>query len=275
MKMKHNPFYGVTLMTAPDSPGGGDGSADNGDAAPGNAEKQLENAFGEAGSGAAAEGAEPPDGTVKGEGPGGGPDTGSETKPPAWAGQLPKETRENPEAMAKLAGFAKVGDLAKAFLEREGKAASNEAGRPETAEGYVFAKEGDGGPEFARAAFEANLTKTQAETLYKSMKELGAAKLSALREEGGRRVRETAAALAAEYGPRYAEKMELLTRGLAAAGPGVAGLIKEAGLAGEPEIVKAFIAFGEMTSESGSSRGSGAGEPLKSVFEGGSFDYKT
>ena len=279
MKMTRNPGYGVTLMTAPDGLGGGDaanGSADNRAAAPGNAEDQLEKAFGEAGGGAAAEGVKPGAEPVKGEKAAGGTETGSETKTAAWADQLPRELRENPDTQAKLAKFAKVGDLAKAFLELEGKAAAFEAGRPETAEGYGFAKAaGSDGAAVAAAAFEAGLTKTQAESLFKSLGEAGAAKIAEMQKDRAARHRETAAALAAEYGSAYPEKMELLTRGLAAAGPGVSGILARAGLSGEPEIVKAFIAFGEMTAESGSSRGGGAGEPLRSVFDGGSFDYKT
>jgi hydroxymethylglutaryl-CoA reductase len=85
---------------------------------------------------------------------------------------------------------------------------------------------------------------------------------------------ETAAALEKEYGSRYKEHMEFLTRGLAAAGQNVARLIADAGLSGEMEIIKAFIAYGKMTAESGANRGSEAGASLQSVFDGGTFDYK-
>jgi hypothetical protein len=86
-------------------------------------------------------------------------------------------------------------------------------------------------------------------------------------------MQETAAALRKEYGAQYEPKIEHLTRGLATAGPNVGRLLTEAGLAANPEIVKTFIAFGAMTAESGSTRGGGEAQPLKSIFEGGGFDY--
>jgi len=264
------------------------GSADGGTPAPANAEKSLANAFGAAG----ADGKKPADKPGSGDASSGGQQTGSEVKLAAWCEQLPPEMRNNPDFAAKLAKFQKVGDMAKSYLELEsrtanggipGKEASTEevasfwekAGKPKTADGYAFAKDKDNeGAVFADAAFKANLTAAQADALFKNLNEAGAARLAAAQQAQLQQLTETDTALKAEYGSKYQEKMELLTRGLAAAGPNVGSLIRQAGLAGNPEIVKTFIAFGEMTAESGAARGKGAGESLKSVMDGGSFDFK-
>jgi hypothetical protein len=278
----------VMLMFAPD--GVSSGSAEGGVPAAANAEDQLTGAF----SGAAgADGEKPAAKPDKGSSAAGGTETGSDAKLAAWADQLPPEIRGNPELAAKLAKFPKVGDMAKAFLELEGKTEGvtipgknataeeaaafwEKAGRPKAADGYSFAKNKESeGPAFAEAAFRANLTTAQADAMFKNLNEFGAVRLKAMQQAQAQQVKETAAALAAEYGSKYEEKMELLTRGLAAAGPNIGKLLSQAGLAGNPEIVKAFISYGEMTAESGASRGGRAGETLKSVLDGGSFDFKT
>jgi hypothetical protein len=285
----HNLMNRVMLfLLAPD--GAGSGSAENGAPAPGNAEDQLASAFtGGAGAAGAQPAAEPKDGDkAAGETQ---PDGG--IKLAAWTEQLPPEIRGNPDTAAKLAKFAKVGDMAKAFLELEGRAASGgvpgkdaaaeevaafweKAGRPKTADGYAFAKDAEhAGAEFAAAAFGANLTAAQADAMFGALNGLAAQRLQASAQARQRQMKETAAALAAEYGSNYQEKMELLKRGITAAGPNVAAILEQAGLAGNPEIVKAFIAFGEMTAESGAPRGRGSGEPLKSVMEGGTFEFKS
>jgi hypothetical protein len=269
-------------MLAPE--GAENGLAEGGTPAPANAENQLLGAFG-----ANADGGKPAVKPVEGDTPAGGKQTEGGVKLAAWADQLPPEMRGDPEAAAKLARFAKVGDMAKAFLELEGRPAVpgkdadpeeaaafwEKAGKPKTAEGYAFAKDdGNDGGVFAKAAFEANLTGAQADALYRRLNAAGAERLQAAERGREAQLKETAAALSEEYGSKYQEKMELLARGLAAAGPNVGGLIRQAGLAGNPEIIKAFIAFGKMTAESGSSKGGGAGEPLKSVHDGGSFEFK-
>jgi hypothetical protein len=266
------------------------GSAEKGTPAPVNAEESLANAFGGA---AGADGKKPDAKPATGEAAAGGKQPGSEKiELAAWCDQLPPEMKNNPDSAAKLAKYQKVGDMAKAFLELDGKAASGgipgkdatpeevaafweKAGRPKTADGYSFAKDKENdGALFAEAAHKANLTAAQAEALYKNLNEAGAVRLNAVMQEQARQMKDTANALQAEYGSKYSEKMELLTRGLAAAGPNVGNIIRQAGLAGNPEIVKAFIAFGEMTAESGAARGKGAGGSLKSVLEGGTFEFK-
>lgn len=286
--MLRNLIRGMLMFLAPD--GAGSGSTEGGTPATANAEDQLTDAFT---GGAGAEGGKPADKPDKGDTSSGGTRTGSgEVKLAAWAEQLPTEIRGNPDAAAKLAKFAKVGDMAKAFLELEGKAANGgipgkdataeetaafweKAGRPKTADGYSFAKDKENnGSVFAEAAFKANLTAAQADAMFKILNEGGAAMKQAFALERARQMKETAAALMTEYGSKYQEKMELLTRGLAAAGPNVGSLIRQAGLSGNPEIIKAFIAFGEMTAESGAARGGKAGDTLKSVTEGGSLEFK-
>ena len=285
--MQRNLDRGIPIMLSPD--GAASGSADNGTTAPGNAEETLTNAFKGA---AGADGEKPVAKPEQGNKAQGGTQPESEVKLAAWCEQLPPEIRSNADMAAKLAKFAKVGDMAKAFLELEGKASGvvipgkdaaaeavtefwEKAGKPKTAEGYAFAKDKEqDGAVFAQAAFNANLTAAQADAMFKSLNAMGAQRLQAAQQLQSQQVKETAATLTAEFGSRYQEKMELLTRGLAEAGPNVAALLGQAGLAGNPEIIKAFIAFGEMTAESGSVRGKGAGEPMKGILEGGSFEYK-
>jgi len=266
--MLQNLIRGMLMFLAPD--GAGSGSAEGGASAPANAEDQLNNAFtGTADAG----GKKPADKPDTGDASAGGTKPASEVQLAAWCEQLPTEMRSNPDTAAKLAKFQKVGDMAKAFLELEGKTASS--GIPETADGYSFAKDKENnGSEFADMAFKAKLSTAQADAFFKILNEGGARRLQAAQMAQAQEMKETAAALAAEYGSKYQEKMELLTRGLANAGPNVGNLIRQAGLAGNPEIIKAFIAFGEMTAESGAIRGKEAGESRKSVKDGGTFSYK-
>ena len=274
-------------MLAPD--GAGSGSAEGGAPAPANADL-LTNAF------AGADGqkpAEKPDGekNAGGTGTGSGSDN-SDLKLSPWSDQLPAEMRNNPETAAKFAKFGKVGDMAKAYLELEGKANGvvipgkdataqataefwEKVGKPKAADGYSFSKDTDSdGASFAQAAFASNLTEGQAAAMLKNLQEIGLRKQQSYLENSKRQQAEAAAELEKEYGSRYKENMELLSRGLASAGPNVARLLADAGLSGEIEIIKAFIAFGKMTAESGAPKGGEAGASLQSVFDGGTFDYK-
>jgi len=268
------------------------GSAEGNAPAPANAENTLSNAFG---GDAGTEGKKPDAKPTQGKDADGGKKSEGE-KLAAWCEQLPPEMRNNAETAAKFAKFQKVGDMAKAFLELSAEAAVKaggvaipgkdataeavaefweKAGRPKTADGYSFAKDTElEGDAFAQAAFKANLTSAQADVLFKNLNELGAAQIQAAQEARAQQVKETASVLSAEFGSKYQEKMALLTRGLAAAGPNIGNILRQAGLAGNPDIIKAFIAFGEMTAESGAFRGGGAGEALKSIEEGGSFEFK-
>ena len=275
--------WGTRVMLAPD--GAGSGSTEGGAPAAANADL-LTNAF------AGADGAKPADKPAQGNDAAGGTEPKGETKLEPWADQLPAEMRNNPELAAKLAKFTKVGDMAKAYFDLEGKASGvtipgkdakpeavsefwEKAGRPKAADGYSFAKDKESdGATFAAAAFSANLTEAQATAMLKNLREIGARNQQAYQDRIKQQQTETAAALEKEYGSRYKEHIELLTRGLTAAGPNVAKILVDAGVATEPEIVKAFIAFGKMTQESGAHRGGGAGDAIKSVMDGGTFDYK-
>jgi hypothetical protein len=231
--------------------------------------------------------------TAVGDGNAGGGDHQPEGELPklaAWAEQLPQELRGNPEAAKSLAKYAKVADVVNALLEAEAKLAGGgipgtdakpedvaayweKLGKPKDAGGYSFAKE-PGAEAFANAALGANLTESQAGALYAALNGLGKRQAEAALEELNRQIAGTDAALKKEYGAKYAEKVNLFISGCDAAGPEVRKLLYRAGLGGNPDIIKAFIAYGQLNAESGSPRGGGAAQPLKPVNEGGWWDYK-
>jgi hypothetical protein len=219
---------------------------------------------------------------------GNGGDTGGkpgEAKIPAWHEQLPPELKGN----AGLAEYQKVGDVAKALLDLKGKAgvelpgetASPEElaafweklGRPKEPGGYSFAKDAEN-EGIARMAHAANLTERQAAALFEQMKSYGTARMQSMHEAQTAELAETERTLKAEFGTRYPEKIEFLKRGLSAAGQGVGTVLQRAGIAGNPDIVRAFIRYGELTAESGGARGSPTAGPLKPAAEGGWWDYE-
>jgi hypothetical protein len=218
--------------------------------------------------------------------------TGSEpeVKLAPWAEQLPPELRGNPDVAKNLAKYAKVGDVVKALLDTEAKLAGGNApgtdakpeevaaywekqGKPKTAEEYSFAKE-PGALEFAAAAHGANLTAGQAEALYKRLTDLGQKQNHAAQEASQKQILEADALLKKEYGAKYPEKINLFIQGCDAAGKDVRRLLYQSGLGGNADIIKAFIAYGQANAESGATRGGGAAQPLKSVNDGGWYDYK-
>jgi hypothetical protein len=198
---------------------------------------------------------------------------------------LPPELKGN----AGLAEYQKVGDMAKALLDLKGKAGINlpgesaspeelaafweKLGRPKEAGGYSFAKDAENA-DIARMAHAANLTESQAAALFERMKSFGTARMREMRQAQDTELRETERALKAEFGSRYPEKAEFLKRGLAAAGKNVGAALQNAGIAGNPDIVRAFIRYGELTAESGGARG-GSADRQKSLMEGGTFNYQT
>jgi hypothetical protein len=207
-----------------------------------------------------------------------------EAKVPAWHEQLPPELKGN----AGLAEYPKVGDMAKALLDLKGKAGVElpgekagpeelaafweKLGRPKEPGGYSFAKDAENA-EIARMAHAAHLTESQAAALFREMKSFGTARMQQMQQAQTAELMETERTLKAEFGSRYAEKVEFLKRGLAAAGQNVGAVLQKAGIAGNPDIVRAFIRYGEMTAESGGARGGTTAGPLKSIYEGGGFDY--
>jgi hypothetical protein len=179
--------------------------------------------------------------------------------------------------------------MAKALLDLKGKAAVTlpaetaspeehtafweQLGRPKEAAGYSFAKDAENA-EFARIAHAANLTEGQAAAMMRQMQTLRTAQLQGMKQAQVAELAETDRLLKAEFGGRYPEKLEFFKRGLAAAGQNVGAVLQQSGIAGNPDIVRAFIRYGEMTAEAGGARG-GAAEKQKSLMEGGTFSYKT
>jgi hypothetical protein len=187
---------------------------------------------------------------------------------PTWATQVSKEYRENPEYAGTLAAFEKLDDLVKGYFEVQGKSGIPGAdakpeelaafwkklGHPENPEGYAIAKDQNAGT-FISAAHAARLTDEQATALWKSVSESTARQLTAVQEAQAAEIAATDALLQKEYGEKYAYALEMFKRGI---GDGeLKAHIINAGLAGKPEIVKAFIARGESLQESGSPKSGG------------------
>ena len=187
-----------------------------------------------------------------------------------WADQLPEDMRGNKDIAKRFMGFKKIGDLAKSYMELEDRVAKSNV--PESSEGYDIAKEQDAAG-FLKMAMESKLTNEQATALYKQVRSLGESSIQALQQAQKEQLSTTDTALKAEYGAKYPEKIEFLKRGLAAAGGQVASVLRNAGIAGHPDIVRTFIAFGEMTSESGGAKGKQS-HSVKSLMEGGQFSYE-
>jgi hypothetical protein len=182
---------------------------------------------------------------------------------PTWATQVSKEYRENPEYAGKLAAFEKLDDLVKGYFDAQGKSGIPGAdakpeelaafwkklGHPEKPDGYTVAKD-QNTETFISAAHAARLTDGQATALWKEVSESAARQTAAAQSAQAAEMAATDAALKKEYGDQYEYALEMFKRGI---GSGeVRTLITRAGLAGRPEIVKAFIALGASTQESGS-----------------------
>jgi hypothetical protein len=213
---------------------------------------------------------------------------------PTWVEQLPKKLTGDPDSAARLATFKSIDDLVKAYLDVSAKAGDATAlpgkdatpkevqafyerlGKPKEARGYSFAKNS---PDFAQVAFAANLSESQADALYKaSLAQLDDARAgvqAALAQD----FQATDILLQKEYGEKYGEAIALMTRGMGN-NPKTGELspigraLVDAGLAGKPEIVRAFIELGRATSEGTAVDGRpGSGRP-QSVLEGRGFDWK-
>ena len=182
---------------------------------------------------------------------------------PTWATQVSKEWRENPEYAGKLAAFEKLDDLVKGYFEAQGKsdipganakpeelaAFWRKLGHPEKPEGYTVAKDPNA-LTFISAAHAARLTDEQAAALWKGVSETTIRQLAAVQEAQAAEMAATDALLQKTYGEKYEYALEMFKRGM---GNGeLKTLILKSGLAGKPEVVKAFIALGESLQESGS-----------------------
>ena len=213
---------------------------------------------------------------------------------PAWAQQLPKKLVADPNSVARLSKFKNLDEFVQSYLDasqagdsalpvpgedsapEEVQAFYERLGKPKSAQGYSFAKNN---PDFARVAFAANLSAGQAEALLQtSLAQLDDAR-KGMQAALAQDFMATDALLQKEYGDGYEEAIALMQRGLGnnpktgALSP-IGQALVGAGLAGKPEIVRAFIELGRATSEDTAAGGRfGSGLP-KSVLEGRGFDYK-
>jgi len=213
---------------------------------------------------------------------------------PQWTEQLPKKLTADPNAAARLGAFKSLDEFVQAYLDASSGAGQQPAlpgqgataqeiqafyerlGKPKEEQSYSFAKSD---PDFAKIAFDANLTSVQADALYKaSLAQLEGAQNLA-KAQLAQDFQATDALLQKEYGDKYEAAIALMQRGLGndpktGQLSGIAQLLRDAGLAGKPEIVRAFIELGRATSEGTAPGGSFiAGQPA-SVMEGRGFDYK-
>ncbi len=219
---------------------------------------------------------------------------GGDVPNPAWMEQIGDITKDA-GAAEKLKKFGKVGDLAKSYLELEGKLGNSivkpgenasaeeietfykNLGKPESADKYSI--EGDDAKLFREMAFKNNLTDAQAKALYQSLKEVGTSAMKNAAEQQKAafeaQVHETQSALQKEYGKDYPVKIEMLKRGVAAyGGQSLAAKLDKAGLLGDYEVVKMFINLGEMNAEAGSPGNTGGKtDDYKSISEGGAFSF--
>lgn len=221
-----------------------------------------------------------------------GPDSGKsgEVQRPAWMSQIGDITKDAAKA-DRLSKFEKIGDLANAFMELEGKLgntlvkpgenASNEEreafykalGKPETADKYDI--KGENTDIFRKMAYENNLTNDQAKAIWNSMQELGKNMQAAQKTAYEQQAKETQNALIAEYGKDYPTKIEMLKRGVANyGGEAVAAKLQNAGLLADADVVKLFIRLGEESSEaSAQGKTKGKADGYKSIQNGGHLSF--
>ena len=212
----------------------------------------------------------------------------SEVKHPAWMAQLGNIEAEKAE---KLSKFEKIGDLAKNYLELEGKlgnslvkpgegASAEEVdafyralGKPESADKYTI--EGENTELFRKMAYDNNLTDEQAKAVFQSLKEVGQDFVEQQKTAFVQQAKETQAVLQKEYGKEYDTKIVMLKRGIAAyGGPQMGAKLQAAGLLGDYDIVKMFINLGEMSAEAGSpGNGKAKAEGYKSIQQGGFLSF--
>jgi biotin operon repressor len=136
---------------------------------------------------------------------------GEGAKLAAWADQLSKELKSDPEVAKALGKFQKLDELAKSHLELEKKLAELDAGKPKDKDGYSIAKEKDGG-EFAELAAAIGLTDTQATEVWKYIKGLESTGANALVQQQESQIAKTNAELRGEFGPKWGEKFTALKK---------------------------------------------------------------
>ena len=166
---------------------------------------------------------------------------------PKWFSQIGDITKDAAKA-EKLAKFEKLSDLANAYFELDGKLGSSIVKPGKNAsdeERESFYR--DEAKIFREMAYKNNLTDEQAKALYASLQEMGETAVAQRQIAYEQQTKETQAALAAEYGKKYPQKIELLKRGLKAyGGEAIANKLMAANLLGDIDVVKLFIHLGEM-----------------------------
>lgn len=232
----------------------------------------------------------------------------NEGNPPAWTAQIPEDLRGNET----LTQIPTIGDLAGAFLEKEGKlselqgeleqsvrvpgddasdddwaALFNRLGRPESPDGYEFTRpelpEGIPYDEEAEAAFREEmhnlgLTKAQAEKLFaKHGEHLGAA-FKRIEEARTQAHNEAVQALTQDWGGEEAfqANAELAIRAVEQfGGPELKQFLDQSGLGDNPMLIRAFYNIGKALSDDTFVPGASRGTAEKSPGEALYPDMKT
>ena len=215
---------------------------------------------------------------------------GGEIQRPAWMSQIGDITKDAAKA-ERLSKFEKIGDLANAFMELEGKLGNSIAkpsddasdeereafyralGKPESADKYSI--KGEETKIFRDIAFKNNLTDEQAKAFFTSLQEVGNNAIAQQKAAFDQMAKETQNALVAEYGKDYPAKIEMLKRGVKVyGGEAVGAKLQKAGLLADKDVVKMFIKLGEESSEAGSQvKNQGKADGYKSIANGGTLSF--
>lgn len=212
----------------------------------------------------------------------------------AWGAQLSKELKENKDAVNSLAKFEDITGLASSYLELEkklgtmatipGEKASKEEldafykrlGKPDAAEKYGFKQEREAEKSFAKAAFEANLSDSQAKAMFDFVVKAGESQQQLYKQMIVQQAKETDAALQKEYGNLFQTKMENYTKALKLFGDeAVFKQMEDTGLAYNQSFVRMFVKIGEALGESKTALADAAGGQtgVKEVSKGGKFSF--
>ena len=223
-----------------------------------------------------------------------GPNQSNDTVLPQWTEQLSKKMTADPNSAARLQAFKSLDEFVQASLDaaavsgeqlalpganataQEIQAFYERLGKPKEAVSYSFAKSD---PALAKVAFGANLTSSQADAVYTaSLAQLDDMR-NGIKASLAQDFQATDVLMQKEFGDKYDDAIVLMQRGMGnnpttgELSP-IARALIDAGLAGKPEIVRAFIELGRVTSEGTGAGGSaGAGLP-DSIMTGRGFAYK-
>lgn len=209
---------------------------------------------------------------------------------PTWMSQLPKEMRTDD-----LKGFDKISDMVNAYKElakksgdqtqgpgpdakpEEIQAFYEKLGKPKDADGYKFegADNDESNKLFRDAAFNANLTQSQAQNIYKTFTDIAKQQYEDSKKEMTKTYEATEKALKDEYGNKYSEKLALLQRGMTNyVTPELQKQLSQRGLLYNKDLVELFITLGEESSEAGATQKGSGSKGYVPLSEGGMFDFK-